>query len=51
MKKKYECWVCAEFVTEEQVDMPLDNDSDLGLSATDYENRKHKWVVCKNCNH
>ena len=51
MKKKYECWVCSELVTEEQVDMPLDNDSDLGLSATDYENRKQKWVVCKNCNY
>ena len=51
MKKKYECWVCSELVTEDEVDMPLDNDSDLGFAATDSENRKQQWVVCTNCNH
>jgi hypothetical protein len=50
MKKKYECWQCAEVVAEERVDMWLDNDEDLGLAASDRENRKKQFVVCKGCN-
>ena len=49
-RKRYECWQCAEMVTEDKVDMPLDNDSDLGLSAEDYENRKKRFVICSGCN-
>ena len=49
-KKLYECWQCAELVTEDMVDMELNSDSDLGLAANDYENRKKSFVVCRACN-